>query len=525
MSSFRPRLSATIPQHLGSPVSDSSIIIKSSLSSLLQASLSLGEASYQETPDILAILPTTDFHRNLLSPYQLFPSFSDSDRGTSVIHSKIKGQYWENNYRTIITDQAAKGNILIAGDKDWIIPAIATFISDHSGIPPDDNPSEKAAILNIRKVTDINISTKLTPDMITIISLTDTSIPDTTTSIINYQYHLLFAPVTSIEAERIYLYIYRDVKLYSFFNYLAVKGWSGTESWELQKFFPLVTNSFLDFTIFKSSILTREELIQIVYFSRIPVPFSRLDPIGGCYASYLLAEATEYQYDLWWEDRTLYLQGCGYIQSLDLREIFGDLIKQIYQEGIIFRSVSKSDLDKFVSKGIKGFFYMGSWYGAFPILPPNLPVPIINYDQEFSEIELASPLRAITFPHLRSAGLALLGQLGYSIPPRSRMGNWPLEYTTYSIPGGDLLTTYYYLSSINFPLTVCKIKGPNNPLVRDLVTQLLHRGYFFPPFTKTLLKNYPNYMPSFLPLNTDLPHTTDLLIPRLQEILTSLQEK
>lgn len=548
-SIYSEKISSKInSKHIPVSVNDLSLII--SLNSLGSLKINPIEAkSFSNTHTIDAFVEGKDssFQQVLLSTIRLYPSnykgkiSPESLHGCDLIASRFddiydrgerrfqRRQYLENDYLGILADEESVGNTLIAFDNDWTIVAVNEYISNRAGYeiirsqalrediatlkPVFSGDQPIARWQNRPKLFDIQIPS----DKIKIYSFNDSTLKRQESKI-----YMIFAPVSADEAEKIYLYLYRDIKMYSFFNYLVVKNLSLPSAKDFQYLFPVKLGFIDNYVVFKTDKMLRLELKNAFELNEMSFQFSRLDSLIGCYATYLLAEATWYQYEMRWEDRTLYLKNCGYIQGLDIREHFISLLNKINNEQIKIQKLANfsTAIEVASQTGSKCFYFLGDYYAALPdkISVDKSLIAIIDP----REIEMFDPLRAIHIKKLRSLTLEYLSLLGYSFSenPEVYHNNIQIGYRTFQ-NNSDIFTIYYYNTTHGEEIDIHEISGRHNPKIKEMLELLLQQGFFFDQKTKNITTAYPDFIPSYAPINRILPKEPE----KLMESLSNLTRK
>ena len=94
--------------------------------------------------------------------------------------------------------------------------------------------------------------------------------------------YMIFAPVSADVADRIFIYLYRNIQLYSFANYLIVKDLSLSIAKDFQYLFPVDINIIGNYVVLKSEQMSRDQLERAFELNEISYQFSRLDSLTGC---------------------------------------------------------------------------------------------------------------------------------------------------------------------------------------------------------------------------------------------------
>lgn len=494
--------------------------------------------STTSTLDVEIAGEAKSFSNVLLSTVKLYPSnykgkvTTTSVRGCHLIADKLvdiydaedqkfqRKAYLENDYLGILAEEEANNNTLIAFDNSWILAGISQYIDLEAGRDVIRAQALREYIATIKPVLyadepvarwqnkPILTDTKISKQSLRIYIFNDESFksPDK-------KMYMIFAPVSADEAERIYLYLYRNIKMYSFYHYLIIQNLSLSIARDFEYLFPVEIDFVGNYVVLKSDKMLSHELQRAFELNEVSHQFSRMDSLAGCYAAYLLAEATWYSFEIRWEDRTLYIRNCGYIQGLDLREYYIRFLNDINREQVKFQKLpnfaTAVDIAKKTSS--KCFYFLGDYYVALPERITFEKYATSPLDP--AEIEMTDPLRAVTRKDLRSSALEYLSLLGYDVTenPDPYFNDIKLGYRTYKVDL-DVFTVYYYNTSTGDEIDLHEITGKSNPKIQEELEKLLQKGFFFDARTKNITSGYPGFVPNYAPLNRNLPQDPEKLL-------------
>jgi len=503
--------------------------------------------------------------RVLLTTIRLYPSTylgritPESLRGCHLIARQLgdmydpekkrfyRKEYLENDYLGVLATEDARGNTLIAFDGDWIIAGINEYIDLEASYGVDRTESLRENIATLRPILSAGVpivrwenepqltGIKIPKNSLRIYAFNETSLiqregnpgaSPTDRKNSQNRIYMVFAPISADEAEKVFSYLYRNIQLYSFSNYLVVKNLLLSLARDFQYLFPVDINTVGDYIIFKSDKMSRDELERAFNLDEVSFQFSRLNNLVGQYAAYLLTESTYYRYNIRWEDRTLYIKGCGYIQALDLQDHFTQFLSDINREQVKFQKIPNFATAIQVAKitGSKCFYHLGEYYAAL--------YEEIHPDKSYSspidpgEIEMADPLRAVHKGQLRSLALNYLSLLGYNInkDPEPYTNNIKLGYRTYQ-NDLDIFTVYYYETTYGEEMDVHEIECRNDPEIKEMLEKLLQFGWFFNQKIKNITRGYPNFIPSIPPFKRDISKNPKRATEDLQNILRGFEDK
>lgn len=452
--------------------------------------------------------------------YQLEDIYNIADKNLQ------RKKYCENDYFGVLAAEAENGNTLIAFDNAWTIAGIKDYIDSDASremIRPQALREYLATLHPVLssdepvarwKNRPILVGDELIKETLKIYMFHDFSLNKPSPII-----YMIFAPISSDSAEKIFLYLYRDVKVYSTYSYLVIRNLPLSYARDFRHLFPVDLDFFSNYVIIKSNKLSQKQLELAYETNEVIYQFPRIDDILGCFATYLLAEATQYLYEIRWENQTLYMKNCGYIQTLDLRDHFVQFLNDIYREHISFRKLPNFATAVNLAKIYKSkcFHYLGDYHIAI-----NEPITVEEYPPisfDSLEIEMNDPLRSV-HTELRNHTYKYLSMLGYEIKedPEIYKNNIPLGYRTYEIDE-NILTVYYYKTTYGEDMDLVEINGKHISKVKEMLEKLIHKGFFFTSRMNNILRNYPNFIPSLAPLKRDLPKDPLKLIQALDDLL------
>jgi hypothetical protein len=470
-------------------VSKDVVSLKSS-NELIQQMLSyikLYEAKY-----IGKITSTSDYSCQLVAAFL-------KDRYDIDNKRLVKNTFVENDYFGIISFEANKGNTLVAIDKNWILAAINKYITDELTYGMEDTVvlREKIATYNSGWDQDPFLGgQKLSINDLTIYSFQDNL--------------MIFAPINKEEATKIYLYLYRDATFFTNTRYLTLKDVAINKIKDFEYLFPVNVDYLQNYVIFSTDQMTLEDLEHIYYFEEIPFKFPGLDDLIGAFATYLLAEKTFFQYSFRWEENTLYIGLCGYIQALDLLEIFKQTLNEVQKESPYYKELSNyvTAVEVASQTDSKCFRHNGIYYAA---LYKDITIP--NVDNH--NAEPTYPLMNINREYLQS--------LGYDTSsPEPYFNNLKLGFITYEIEG-VISTVYHYSSTNRKEVDLHEVNGGNSENVRLRLELLLQKGFFFTQKVKNIIKGYPGFIPSNPPISRQLSKDPSILIKELDNLIRGYQ--
>ena len=454
------------------------------------------------------------------------------DRFDLTSRRLIRNRFIENDYFGIIAYEVSKGRTLIAFDKNWVLPAIANYIEEQ--ITYD---MEKPASLRERIATYNPMSLNpeepiaqwdqipnLHGELFTLDDLTIYPFHDTvfgTAEGCQSEACMVFAPIDLDEAEKIYLYLYRNVQLYTDVHYLTLRDVSIEKVKDFQYLFPVDLKYLGHYAVISTNKMTRDRLEQIYQLGEIAFDFPRLNELTGAYATYLLAESMFFQYSMRWERNILLLGLCGYIQALDLVENFGQILNEIEKETPYYKILPNYSTAAYLAAttDCKCFHYNGKYYA---VLYEDMDIPTIETPspKEISRIELICPLLAITRQDTAQQAKVYFQSLGYDVNPSPDpySNDLQLGFRTLEI-NGETSTTYFYQATHKNEVDLHETKGPYNDEVRIRLELLLRNGYFFIQKVRNITRGYPEFIPSTPPISRQLSENPSDLIVQLDNLI------
>ena len=444
----------------------------------------------------------------------------------------------ENDYLDIISKEDAKGYILVSFETDWSLAGISEYINKKAYYSINNSAIAREYTARFSSVESISVWNS-NPELsgyplkiqdLHIYSFHDSKFITNNGNISNL--FMIFAPIDVDEATKINLYLHRDTLMYSNRSYLVIQDAYLPKVNDFEHYFPVKVDFLVNYVIFSadSKLFTHDMLEYMYTFGEVSFEFRRITELIGAYAMYLLAEATYYKYRMRWEDNTLYLKDCGYIQALDLREHFATIINEIAREGIFYELLpnfaTASRLS--YSTNTKCFYYQGRYYAALYNEVNIDDVDFVDIDFEKSQIEMFDPLNCIIlddFPNdrvliTRPQVLEYLSMLGYETlsDPDEYSNSIKLGYRTY-LSNSEKFTVYYYKASDNTEVDVREISGAHNLEIKELLTKMVNKGLFFTQKVKNLTKSYFDYVPSDSPLMLGLSKDPTRLMSQLDNYL------
>lgn len=399
------------------------------------------------------------------------------------------------DYFGVIASEELSGNTLIAFDENWIVPVIANYIKGENTYQTERTEALRELIA--AKVTKgewtnepqlVSTST-LSVDQLRLYPLYDFDVSQK-------QLYLVFAPVSLEEAEKILLYTYRDGRLYNYSSYQVIRDLPLAEAEDLEYLNPVTLDFVGNYLVVRSEQLTQEQLDSIVLFEEYPFTFHRLDCLKGAYATFLLAESLHYQFSLRWENQTLYVGLCGWIQAQDISQHFARILSDIDRERVKFRLLfGFNEAVRIAETGSKCFYTNGEYYAATcsDCELPQVSNEPVQFDP--SAAEAGHP-----FEHLEYLRL-----LGYrtETDPEPYHNDIQVGWITYQTDGRTF-TRYYYTSTRGANLDLWEAPGERDEAVRTQLQERLQRGDFFDRKQRNLTSGYPEFIPSSPPNLSEL---------------------
>lgn len=482
------------------------------------------------------LTPSNPFQTKLLSGIQLYSSqykgiiTRESEWSCMLIANKLKDRYnsdqrqfarftfLNNDYLGVIAKEQAQGNVLIAFDQSWVLYALKSYFKDQSTYQTERTEGLRETSAKLYSGTrEWNLSPELngTPldlkkEQIKIYSFYEG----------NKELLCVFAPLSVEEAEKILLYLYRDAEMYSYWVYRAIKDFSITTAADLKYLFPFEIDYFGDYTLISTDQISRERFDHILDFEEIPFKLTQLNDMKATYATYLLAEATSYQYKLRWENGTLYVGLCGFIQAQDLFEHFMKFLNDIEQEHPTFQPLDSYESAVSVARAnYRCFYFLGKYYGVvnYPIHPEPIKGPL---ELDVKLIESIGPMIAVVRPDLARETKRYLQSMGYEITTMNGQNRIQLGHRTYRVdPTEVFFTVYYYRSTNGEENEIHMIEGSNNEEIKRSLIELLQRGYFFTQKIKNIIRCYPEFIPSDSPVKIILSSSPEEALEELRRLL------
>lgn len=438
-------------------------------SKTLLSSIKLYEAYYDGVPSI-----TSDYSCQILA-------FGLKDRYNPDTKRLNLKTFVDHDYFSIISSEISQNRTLLAFDKSWILHGIIKYIQEDITYSIDEPVLLRQKLATYNSEEWSNVSPQKNPS--DIFNVSDISIYNLDDMM------MIFAPVNRDEAEKIFLYLYRDVQLYTITNYITLKDVPKNKIKDFEYLFPVDVKFFGDYTFISSDQMTFQKLQHAYNFGEIQFEFPHLDELKGSFASYLLAERTSFQYSIKWENNTLYVGLCGYIQAMDLFTTFGQILIEIQKERLYYKEVPnyRTATSFITNTNFKAFYYLGKYYVALDL---DQEIPILSQnDNNYSITELSLPL-------ITSDSKEYLKNMGYDITPSSYHNDLKVNYQTY-----ETSTIYYYDATYEKEIELYEIKGKYDVELQNKLERLLQEGFFFTQKMKNITKGYPGFTPSDVPIN------------------------
>lgn len=502
--------------------------MKDSIAQSLLSSLRMYNASYQGD-----ITPTSDYSCQMVAARL-------KDHYDLVERRLTRNQFVQNDYFGIIAVEANQGRTLIAFDKNWVLPAIATYIEGNFSAEmnrpvelrekmAERNPIENMAGTDYAQWVSIGQprGEKININDLTIYPFQDDALTNDDGS--PTECYMIFAPVSRDEAEKIYLYCYRDIQLYTDIAYVTVKDLALELARDFQYLFPVDVKTIGNYVVFSTDKINRDQFERTYKTGELGFSFPRLDDFTGAYGSYLLAESLYFQFPIRWENNMLYIGMCGYIQAQDIIENFANILNDLQRENPFYKILPNYVTATYLAQttNYKCFYYQGKYYAAMNI---DQEISTIsdnrsNDEKEFDEtyVEMLMPLIAVCQERTSEDARKYLRSLGYDINPN------PDDYQNKIILGhrtielnGKLTTNYYYRSTHGRELSIHQINGPHDDEIKQKLQSLFQRGYFFTQKTINLMRGYPDFIPSSQPINRQLSSNPKELLTELDNLIRGI---
>jgi hypothetical protein len=522
----------------------SDLLLASSLNSFHQ--LKISDARQYAT-----VMTDEPLQQELLKSIQTYPAqyrgrvTPEATAGCQLVAGKLHDTYstekrhftrqkfLDNDYLGIIAHEQSRGNGIVAFGPSWVLPAVAEYVNKSLNYDSVRTAVLREDILemNPRGNIDWTNDPGTLPDQF--IDVTEESLLATGKIVTRptpkvfelnqlniYQFYdrnfleedgnlmpiyMMFAPVTVDEMERILLYLNRNIKLYSFWHSLAIEDLPLSAGSDFKYLFPVEISYVGNYTVISSAEISQNRLMHIYHLQEVPFSMPRIDDILGTYATYLLAEALFYEFEVWWNKRSLLVGMAGWIQAHDIYEQFGLILNDINRQNMRFVKLDNYlQATRYADQtNAKCFYYLGNYYAAINeevIVDRNIQ-PETSPVSDPGLLEMINPLRGVVQVGHRRNAKKYLQSLGYDITPNPETLSVDLQlgHRTFEIEGKQV-TVYYYRSTHNQELEVHQIDGPNNEKLKKELERLLQQGYFFDQKTKNTVKGYPGFIPSCSPV-------------------------
>jgi len=483
----------------------------------------------------VTIMTTDPFQKDLLQTIQTYPASyrgqikPESTAACHLVARKLQDTYnpekkrftrrgfLDNDYLGVIASETSIGNGLVAFGPAWVLEAVADYVKHkyNYGIVRDAALREEILEMN----SDWRSNPGLLPDQFVVDSenrtvpkselfqfdqvrvyqFSDRNFLDENGNLL--QHYMIFAPVNVDEMERVLLYLHRNIQLYSFRHTIAIEDLPLQTGLDFKYLFPVDVSYLGNYTIIGTTEISQDRLHQIFNLQIVPFSFPRIQDILGAYATFLLAEALFYQFELIWIQQSLYVGMAGWIQAHDIYEQFGLILNDIAREEIRFRKLkSYTEAVQYAEQtNAKCFYYLGDYYAAMhgdDVINESIS-PKIDVDIDSGLFETINPLRAVVHEKYKTQAKRYLAKLGYD-PSQDKQEYFidlKLGYRTYQIED-DVVTVYYYKSTHDQEYQVYKIYGKHDPEIKEKLEKLLQEGYFFDEYTLNLTRGYPEFIPS-----------------------------
>lgn len=418
------------------------------------------------------------------------------------------------DYPALIAQESSQ--VLLGIERGWILKAIQDFLQGNDLNTPD---LREAILAESYKLYWSPAPRENWDKLLSLLKIYDLDDPELG------EIYLVFAPITLEEAEAIqaFLAVYRELtgpRNAPYAPLLAVsisvrKNWEGWRIHDWSYLYPLEVSYLGPYIIFTTQEWDQRTMDHLFQYQQFPLFFPRIEDMIGCYATFLLIEATGGEMELQWKDRTLFCGECGYLQVLDLRDHFLEICYEIGRQKVAFRKIPNYATAQNLTEttNCKCLYYHYEYYAVIP-----------NGTQISVEM--------VEGPDLPEEGLyffpkSLMEGLGYhlaKVDPFYR--EIPLGYRTFYDPETDLrLTAYYYRTTALTEQVVHIILGENNTRVREKLQELVNNGYFFTKRSQRIMRAYPELVVGDTLIPRNLSREPAKLLEEMEKILSITEEK
>jgi len=192
----------------------------------------------------------------------------------------VTREFLENDYLGVLAMEESLGNALIAFDEDWVLAGVNEYIDSKASYEVGRTEALREKIASFVPVLSagkpiarwenypVSTGVDIPKDKLRIYEFNETSLVNRRRNprvipgnkpLVSKVY-MVFAPVDEREAEKIFTYLYRDVQLFSLFEHLVVKDLPLSLALDFKYLFPVELNFVSNYVIFKSDLLSRDEL-------------------------------------------------------------------------------------------------------------------------------------------------------------------------------------------------------------------------------------------------------------------------
>jgi hypothetical protein len=349
-----------------------------------------------------------------------------------------------HDYFTLIRKQYKEGRVLIAMDEGWILAGIEDLLNNTgqaqttSWLLSQTNPNGS------KNISDVYIR--------------------------RYnQLYMVFAKIDVESIPAITTFLYQNHRLWNEFVTFGTTSLTEAEALDIKYLYPVKLTKIHNLYIFRSDILTYDQLRSVVSEKRMVYYIDGLSPIEAAKAAIQTMEAYDFTIPVTFEDNMLSIWQCGYLQAEEIKVEFIRQLSHIPKHHIGF--------------GFRPVFVHGDWYSERPSKTGHEPVDIFGL-----AISNMNSLRKIltTFGYKVNTpdGLELNLQIGYlTIDDRIEEGK-------------GLYTIYYTMSTHGRRLDLVVSRGPKSDTFIKYISEQLNKGSLFTWSMYAICSSYPGFIPS-----------------------------
>ena len=412
-------------------------------------------------------------------------------------------KYFMNDYFGTIAKELNNGRICVAFGQNWILNSFVEYLI--------------AGRADIRFLGE-SLSVK-------IYRFYDDTFKVDNAEVRGENTYMIFANVNVADATRISQLMETKLNPERSFYHL---NFSGPRLDDIMYLYPLnkiIVETVPALTFVESDVLSREQIEELFDNDRLVFsPEPRINDLHYAYASWLLAEASSFEYPISWQNGKLYIEDVGYVQGGQLYDVFKGVATTLVKNRITYQKFDNfAAVGKFLvnNEELKAFYYRGVYYAALPgnFVASKTDTAFTDPDIGETLIEIKNPLRYLNFDYLSI--------LGYdtSVPEDSNKPfNIKLEHKNERVPnesGAEVsITNYFYKPTYGGAKIVHSIDGGPDRRIGVQLQLLLNFGYFFTRRMSNIMRTYPNFIPSYQPiLDTGLSDDRKILNQELTDIL------